>query len=368
MPILNQGQENTKDILNKFIVVSGILKDAFLVEFRILDLTSGLPGTNLFPAPAGTFETISGTGGRFSKGSYFAFDVAADKGWTIDGAQTTGLYRIEWRWKVNDGDSFQSSIQDFDIIEIVAGFLGDSYIGITDLRGVGLPNPPTDSDIISSILEWQTFLERACRQWFVPKTLFLEVDGTDSDSIHFGVPVIGLDHVRVNDENEDLDEQFYRVYNATRYPDDRHNPRLKLFDDHHSHHDIFSGPHHHGRLAFIKGRQNQEIQGVFGYIEEDGSVPQLIKRALLKLVIEKLTNPVYVGAGTTPVAPPPPIIGLRLSEKTDGHEIKFAQPGAPLKPRAPGLAGMTDDPEILNIIRMFRAPMGIATPANHSIR
>jgi len=92
-----------------------------------------------------------------------------------------------------------------------------------------------------------------------------------------------------------------------------------------------------------------------------GAVPPLITRALLKLVVEKLTNPVYPNPAA-PVVPAPPVLGSILEEKTDGHSTKYAQ-AAQMSARNFGLSGITDDPEILDIIKMFKRPRVVAVPS-----
>jgi hypothetical protein len=91
-----------------------------------------------------------------------------------------------------------------------------------------------------------------------------------------------------------------------------------------------------------------------------GGVPRAITRALIKLVVEKLTNPIY-GDGT--VTPAPSALGAILQEKTDGHSIKYSPAGGGFSERRPGLSGITSDPEILDIITLYRAPLGVASPA-----
>jgi hypothetical protein len=122
-------------------------------------------------------------------------------------------------------------------------------------------------------------------------------------------------------------------------------------------------------LRFRKGRQNQEVKGTFGYVEDDGTTPKLIKRATCMLVIEKLTNPLYYdpSAGVPSVPQPPPIVGALLEERTDDHRRKYAQAGGDIAPRRPGLSGFTQNQEILDIVRMHRAPIGLATPAHWSV-
>lgn len=242
------------------------------------------------------------------------------------------------------------------------------YIQVQDIRNVGLPSDLySDAMVIASIKLWQQFIERATRQWFYPLPLALTLDGTDSDAIHFGVPCISISTLKINNDPNPLAPFYYRIYNnLTAYPADRQNPRVKLIDTREGWTDIYTAPLRDGRMLFRKGRQNQYIQGVFGYVEADGSAPEMIKRALTKLVVEKLTNPMYVPAGAfTGVSSIGPR-GIVTAEWTDTHKLMYAQAGGPILARAPGLNGITDDQEILTILKLYKAPIGVATPNNPS--
>lgn len=242
------------------------------------------------------------------------------------------------------------------------------YITISDVRNAGLLEADySDPTVQAAIDTWQSFLDRACRQWFEPKELTLTVDGTDSDAIHTGVPIIDIEYLRINDSATALDAALYKVYSSRSWPDDRRNPRIKLIDSRMNSvpNNIYIDPMGYGQLKFRKGRQNQVIKGTFGFVELDDSPPPMIKHALLKLVIEKLVTPLYIPAdGTLPAGAIPPLIGTLLEEETDGHRVKYAPAGGELATRAPGLSGITSDQEILNIITLYKAPIGIATPAN----
>ena len=358
--------------------------------------------------------------------------------------------------------------------------MGD-YVTVQQLRDEGITATiAADAKVLDAIRTWQEILDRACRQWFESRTLTLLVDGSDSDTLFFGVPIISITHLKLNGATTALDTDLYRVYSSRSYPDDRHNPRIKLIGD--ELRDIYTAPLSYGRLKFLLGRQNQEIKGAFGYIEDNvaahgavqfiakaslvdgetfvlddgvndavtfyfdqtgtytppggyddenvrvdvsgdttadnvattaktainaatalditagtvetggllrlendtqgvagnqaitetvtnsgfavygmagGGVPRAITRALIKLVVEKLTNPIY-GGGT--VTPSPSALGSILQEKTDGHSIKYSPAGGGFSERKPGLSGITSDPEILDIITLYRAPLGVASP------
>ncbi len=368
MVAIARGQENTSDRINFFITVNGVLTNVSEMGFRILDITGGLPGTQVFPATAGTFENVTTGAGNFNVGSYFAYDNGGGVGWTPGLAEPLGTHRVEWRWKTFASSAFQLGCEEFEVLSESAGSSVDTYCSLADIRAEGITVAmASDQKVLDTIAVCQEFIDRACKQWFIPKQLVLEVDGTDSDTLHFGVPIIVVDSLKLNNDPNVLDRTLYRVYNQRLYPDDRRNPRIKLIrsDDIR---DIFVSPHPFDRLKFRKGRQNQEIIGSFGFLEADGTTPKLITRALCKLTISKLQNPLFTdpAAGPPAVPPAPPIIGPLIEEETDDHRQRYGQSGGTISPRRPGLTGITDDQEILDIIRLYRAPIGLATPAHWS--
>jgi hypothetical protein len=364
---LAREQENQPAIVNWFLTLGGSLFDAFLIEYRVMDITGGPPGTQIFPAgPPPTYEDVTAAPGHFDDGSYYAYDNTAGTGWTPPITTALGTHRVEWRWKDNSTAPFANGAEDIEIIASAGGAPAATYITVDDVRNAGLTDdPPSDATILSAILLWQSFIERATRQWFSPKTLTFSLDGTDSDTLHFGIPIISISSLQINNEGSDLDTTLYKTYSGVTYPLDRQNPRIKLIDQFNEERDIFTAPLNENRRLFRKGRQNQLVSGSFGYVEADGSTPLLIQRALTKLVIEKLQQPL-VASGAA--APPPLVGGVVIEEWTDGHKIKYAQSGGALKPRPAGLAGITNDQEILGIIRMFRSPIAMATPAHPSFR
>jgi hypothetical protein len=219
------------------------------------------------------------------------------------------------------------------------------------VRAEGLANPPySDTQIDSAILTWQDFLDRACRQWFLPKMLTVEFDGDGSYDAHFGVPIISVEYLRINLSSDDLDPSLYKVYS------ERQNPKIALVQPAQIR-DIHQMPFTYGEVRFLKGFKNQVVKGSFGCVDENGDPPRLIQRALLKLVIEKLTRPVYgTGAGDESSMT---FAGVVIEERTDGHSIKYGTPS--FQDRRVGLSGITQDPEILDIIKLYKAPIGFAS-------
>ncbi len=366
MPALARGQENTSTKLNWYIRVNGLLTDAAEIGFQIFDIIGGFPGTQIFPATPGAFEPVETGPGHFSVGSYYAYDNGAGTGWTPSLGEPLGPHLIKWRWKISSASTqFQSDQEEFEILVESAGSTADTYVTVQEIRDLGMPNPPTDPEILSLINVSQAFVERATRQWFVPRSLQFKFDGSDSDAIHLGVPIISVEFLKINDSTTALDGDLYRVYGGRSFPDDRKNPRIKLVRSS-DHRDIYTAPLTDGTLKFRKGRQNQELKGLFGFVEDNGETPELIKHATKRLVVEKLTSPIFAAPGASPpLAPPPSAGGVVISEKTDGHSIRFAT--ASVGMRRAGLSGFTQDQEVLDILKLYRAPLGIATPAHWSV-
>jgi hypothetical protein len=351
MPRIARGEENTTSKINWFTRVLGVLADMHLMEFQIWRIEEGLPGAGgvqVFPLAG--WEDVSAAPGKFGVGEYFAYDNANARGWTPDLGAAIGTYRILWRWKQYDSSTYQEGAEDFELVVEVSAGPGETYIEVDDVRAEGLTNPPyTDAQIEASILTWQEFLDRACRQWFLPKELEFEFDGDGSYDAHFGVPIVSIEYLRINRSTSDLDPSLYKVYN------DKKNPKIGLVQPAQLR-DIHQAPYTYGETRFLKGYKNQAVKGVFGCVMPDGTPPKLIQRALLKLVIEKLTRPIY-GPGSGDESSMT-FAGVVIEERTDGHSIKYGTPT--FQDRRVGLSGITQDLEILDIIRLYKAPLGFA--------
>lgn len=371
MPELIRGETSdcTNPKLDVFTKVSGVAADVAELSFQIFEkVTTPNTPIQVYPAVSGDRQsvdvsTLCPSGGKITTGHYHA-------DYTVPLSAPIGIHEIRWFFRRLLTDPEQQFFEEFSVLAGVVASSEDTYTSVADIRALGINvDPPTDQQIQNAICLWQSFIDRATRQWFRPVSVTLEVDGTDSDALHFGVPIISIDSLRINNSDTDLPVERYKVYNGSHgLGTGRKNPRIKLVDEFSDQRDIFTASGRRGRNIFRKGRQNQRIVGTFGCVEDDGvSPPPLIKHALEKLVVEKLLGPVV--PGTEPDDLPPPIVGGPVHEEwTDGHRIKYRQSGGTLLPRNPGLAGITDDQEILNIIRLYMAPIGLATPANPSYR
>jgi len=230
------------------------------------------------------------------------------------------------------------------------------YITVAEARAEGIPVPPagpSDVQLQAAINTWSQFIDKACRQWFESRSLTLLVDGNSSDILFLPIPILTITGLYINgDFTTVLDPMYYEVYNGRALPDDRPNPRLKMK---HEKRDIFAGTYWEDYPLFSKGQRNQKLIGTFGYLEPDGSTPLMIKRAVMKLISKSLM-PMYSGF------PAPPVPGGPVAkETTDGHSIEYAiASGA-----AGGMLGIVGDPEVAQIITMYRAPLAMAVPESY---
>jgi len=353
MPRIAREEENTVTKINWFTRVLGVLTDMYSMEFQIFRIEDGLPGTQVFPAA--DWEDVSAAPGKFGTGSYYAYDNANACGWTPDAGAALGTHRIYWRWKQFETSGYQEDGEDFELVGQVSAGPGETYIDVDDVRAEGLADPPfTDTMIVQAISVWQEFLDRACRQWFLPRELTLEFDGDGTHTAHFGVPIISVEYLRINLSANDLSTDLYKIYN------DKKNPHIALVHTSQLS-DIHIAPFARGELKFYKGYKNQIVKGIFGCVTESGGPPELIKRALLKLVVEKLNHPMYGDPPSGSEGTSMTYAGVVIEEKTDGHSVKYAT--SKFKNRRLGLSGITQDSEVLDIIRLYRAPVGIALPS-----
>jgi hypothetical protein len=169
-------------------------------------------------------------------------------------------------------------------------------------------------------------------QWFNKREFTgdskLRVEGNGSYLLHFSVPVISISSIKHSSEFGVVDPIEYMVYSSRVIPDDRRNPKVKLL-----------------RGSFYR-HSFTEIEGAFGWLEQDGSTPELIKDAVSRLVMLGLTKD-PTQTSSSPIK----------SEKTDLHEIQYAVSATSLASEQN--SGRTGDPEVDRIIQLYKSPFSI---------
>jgi hypothetical protein len=351
---LGDSSDDVTPILDVQISSGGVLTDPATLEFVIYDLTSGSP-VQVFPVSGRQAIVIAAppTGSQIATGHFFA-------PWTAPTTLNVGTHRIDWFFtEVIAGPEFTTT-EEFEVYNPAA--VGDPfYTTIGAFRGLGVSALDVDDATLTLTMRIvHQLVERYCRQHFNPRTLEFRLDGNNADTLFLPLPVISVEFLRINDSTQDLGTDFFRVYNGRAAPnDDRHNPKIVL--DRSTSDAIYRLPFTGVYPKFLKGRQNQHVRGVFGYTEADGSTPAPIIDAVERLVIDRLSNPPY---GAAPIVANTGIAGTIIMEKTDGHEYRVA---SETSERPAGLDGITKDPYIRDILRMYRAPKGVGAPTDWHI-
>ena len=189
------------------------------------------------------------------------------------------------------------------------------YISIQDLRNEGLPTTVTDSRALTLIQRAEVEVENFTRNFFREVSGTFIFDGNNTHLLHLPLPIIEVTSLTVNEMDTELDTDYYRVFNGRQRPnDDRKNPKivLKKVDNSTS---IFV----FGDVdKFLKGL-DQTVVGSFGFLEPNDSVPIPVKEAVMGLALLGADSTIYerlLGLDNT--------TGPKISEKTDNHEIQWA--------------------------------------------
>lgn len=226
-----------------------------------------------------------------------------------------------------------------------------AYTTIAAVRDEGITvSMASDAKITTYINRWEPVLERMCGQWFESRAATVTFDGDGSDTFFSEVPIISVTSLKLDDNATALNPDYYSVANnRTDFPDDRRNPMIALKEGY----------------RFALGRRNHEIVGTWGFTEADDSAPQAIQWAATKLVIEKLLTPILPNALLPTPSGPGQSQGAIIEEETDDHKTKWAAPNlAKISRKASPWSGITEDEEIIEIVRMYQAPLAIASPSD----
>jgi len=233
-----------------------------------------------------------------------------------------------------------------------------AYITLAQVRSEGLKAADfPDGKVNAAIARSCALLDRLTGQWFESRAVTATLDGNGTDTLFLPVPVISVTSLYVNgDFTNALDSESYAVYNGRQEPSDhRSNPMIKLVKST----DIFAPFEDPQTPVFSAGRQNQRIVGAFGYLEADDTTPLPIQRAAMILTIRDLTNPLFVGEGsTTPENEASSgVSGPKQKETTDRHSITYAAPS--YRAQRTGTLALTGSAEVEEIIATYRRPLAI---------
>lgn len=347
MPYLALGQANRIEILGLFPTTDrGFLYDPQTVEYRVLtsagatvidwtDVTSsGRRGVGAFYAP-------------FTPGSP-DFSVARN-------------YVIEWRFSDSDTPSTSRTWSlAFDIYSAGTGTPFRTYLTPGRVRDEGIDTTElSDARLVQLIQRAQAFVERECRQPFRPVQSTVRFDGPGSGLWQAPLPILGVEYLRVNDSTTDYPTDAFEVYTSPHLggdpgwqpKDNRRNPKIRLARD------LYPSPFRANPAGgithrFRAGAKAHTVKAVWGFVEPDGTTPLLIEEAVLRLVLATATL-MEIGGGSAVVA------GPIIREETDLHEIEYASSAS----SASTSDAIATSPEVADILRRYRAPIAIGSPA-----
>jgi len=205
-----------------------------------------------------------------------------------------------------------------------------SYCSVQDLRAEGLDEEKYSDDDLEKLVKLSCdFIDKVTGQFFEPRELTLRLDGRGGRILVLPYPLIDAEFIEI-DSGIISDFVIYNRLEDRAYP--------KVFRN----------------SKWPAGILNIKIKGSWGYVEEDGSTPENIKRAAIKLAIYNF--PVLIDKEAQEDKN---LRGLLVSETTDGHSYKLAEDSV----NNLYSKSITGDAEIDDILRAYsrsKLRLGIA--------
>ena len=202
-----------------------------------------------------------------------------------------------------------------------------SYCEVADIRAEGVTPDDIDAAKLTNAISLACdYIDRVTGQWFEPREKVIKFDGRGGQYLVLPVFLFRAEYIRI--DNVLVDD--YVLYNRISPEDDRRYPRV------------------YRELKWPKGIQNIQIKGKWGYVEEDGSTPQLIKRAAMKLALYNF--PIL---GDSEAVSEKTMSGKLKLERTDGHEYELFENSSA---SSSGSILTTGDDEIDGILKYYTRP------------
>ena len=171
-----------------------------------------------------------------------------------------------------------------------------SYCTVPDLRAEGLDEEKYSDEALTKLIKLSCeYIDRITGQFFEVRDMTVRLDGRGGKNLVLPYPLIDAECVEIS--HEIIED--YVIYNR---PEDRVYP--KIFRN----------------AGWPKGILNIEIKGTWGYVENDGSPPEPIKRIAMKLAMYN-----FPALNNAEAQEEKNINGLLISETTDGHSYELAE-------------------------------------------
>lgn len=322
--------------LDIYTSVAGQLVDVATLEFQVFDVSTPAKRdapVQVFPpagrAPVDVAQDCP-AGGRLGLGHY----VAA---WSVPEDEPLGAHEIRWFFRLAPEAPEQTFVEEFEVSPVVAGGVSHGYCEVADLRAEGVTvAQATDERLAALIDEASRTIDRLTGWFFSPRLRTYRLDGRGAPSLDPPAPPIRIDALSLGGSAVSTDPDDLLVVGAPVQPG-FDGPRLTL---------------RHGR-RFPKGRGNVEVEGLFGYTEDDGSpqgrTPLEIRRACMMLVLRALPP-----LGDVDAAGEARSRWRIVEERTRDQSYRLDRDARP--------APLTGDPDVDAILGRYRRPpaMGAA--------
>ncbi len=316
--------------LDLFTSVAGQLVDVEVLELQVFDVSTpakrAAPVQVFPPAGRAAVDVAHGcpAGGRLGLGHY----VAA---WTVPEDEPLGAHEIRWFFRLEAEAAEQTFVEEFEVAPIVAGGVAHGYCEVADLRAEGVTAAQaTDARLAALIDEASRTIDRVTGWFFAPRLRTFRLDGRDAPSLEPPAPPIRIDRLAVGGSELALDPDRLVVVGAPVQPG-FDGPRLTL----------------RRARSFPRGDGNVEVEGLFGYTEDDGSphgrTPLEIRRACMLLVLRAIP-----ALGDADSAGDARNRWRLLEERTRDQSYRLDRDARP--------APMTGDPDVDAILARYRRP------------
>lgn len=200
----------------------------------------------------------------------------------------------------------------------------DRYATVQQLRDEGLPGdlttPVTDAQALILLDRVNQLVEQLTGNFFYVSAGTFVFDGNNSYLLQLPNPIISVTNLYLNNDSVALDASEYRVYSGRAKPtDDRYNPKIELRRNVQP--SIFTGG---ASQQFFKKGFDQTIEGEFGFLEPDDSVPAPITECVIAIVMMTFQS-LFERFAYSEGGGPGPLPGPLKKEKTDIHEKEWWQ-------------------------------------------
>lgn len=280
--------------------------------------------------------------------------------WTVPAQEPLGRHEIRWTFTLASG-AVQSWRREFDVLDVGQRAPRSGYALLSEMRREGLAAAKySDARVLTEIASASRYVDKVTRRWFEPRRLAANFDGTGSSGLLLDQPIIGLEAIQLLNDPTALDLSVVKVYNRHLVGglDDRSSPRIAFYTNSEG----TSGPlfpvgypspaSWWGPRQWMRGAQNINVAGIFGYTDFDGSptgeTPLDIRKATRLLVVRGIQP--MASAGRFDALNKNKLTGERTREQS----YTLAQGRA-------GTGSFTGDIEIDDLLEAYLAPPQMGT-------